>query len=858
MKMAQMTSKPTEQAVAARKEMAARVLTKRSLMAFTLRMNPKYLPGWVHEDICRRLEQFSKDVAAGLSPRLMLLMPPRHGKLLADSTRVPTPQGWVTHGELRAGDEVFHPSGRAVKVLGVSGKDKADIKVTLSNGEEVLCHENHEWTVFSRPSNKWITVETSFLADKVDTDRCRYQLPIAEALEYPNETYTTHPYVLGAWLGDGSRGKPCITGAASDNAITEKIQSLGYGVSAVCIHNTTGVLTTYFSRPRPNVRGRLTKELQDLGIYNQKIIPESYLRLTKALRLELLAGLIDTDGYVNKDGRVIFTSTSRPLINGVMELCEGLGFRPYEQEVQPTLSTSGIQGKQVYWTVGFQPTMAIPTALARKQVTRFAKQRRVGIKSIERITDGEEGHCIQVDSPDGLYLVGGKLTATHNSELASKMFPAWHLGNFPDHEFIACSYNISLAMGFSKKIKALLDDPAYQSVFDARLHPDNRSTEEWAIHGHTGGYVAAGVGGGITGKGAHILVIDDPIKNAEEADSATTREGLWDWYGSTAYTRLAPGAGVLVIQTWWHDDDLAGKLQQAMINDPESDQFEIIKYPAIAEHDEYLDYDTDLIVYDEPPANGKLLRVKGDPLHEARYDIAKLKRIKATIASRFWAALYQQNPVPDDGSYFTKDQFRRAPIPSRLHSNVFVAWDFAISEKQHNDYTVGTVGLQDHNDVLNVAEVVRFKSKDAFFIVEAILNLAKRWYHPSLTLGFEDGQIYRSIEALLKKRMRELKFYPSIVVLKPISDKQARARVIQGRMQQGMVEFNTEGEWYEVVRTEMLRFPAGVHDDCVDSLAWMAQMAVGKEPPRLPQEKKPKSWRDKLSGRAGASTHMAA
>ena len=462
------------------------------------------------------------------------------------------------------------------------------------------------------------------------------------------------------------------------------------------------------------------------------------------------------------------------------------------------------------------------------------------------------------------------------SEIASKMFPAWHLGRHPDHEIIACSYNISLAMGFSKKIKALFDDPAYQTVFEARLNPDNRSTEEWAIHNNTGGYVAAGVGGGITGKGAHVLAIDDPIKNAEEADSATTREGLWDWYGSTAYTRLAPGAGVLVIQTWWHDDDLAGKLQQAMVNDPESDQFEIIKYPAIAEQCEFLDTSTDMIVRydlesdDAPTAliraaamghdttNLQYLRSKGHPLHEARYDIKKLKRIRATIAKRFWSALYQQNPVPDDGAYFTKDQFKRGPLPPLKNSKVYIAWDFAISERAHNDYTVGTVGLQDYDDVLHAAEVVRFKSGDAFFIVESILSLSKRWYHPSLTIGFEDGQIYRSIEALLRKRMRETKFYPSIVVLRPITDKMARGRVLQGRMQQGMVSFNQDAEWYDTVRNEMLRFPAGVHDDCVDSMAWMAQMAVGSEPPQEAKPKPPKSWKDKLRGGIAGASHMAA
>ncbi len=452
------------------------------------------------------------------------------------------------------------------------------------------------------------------------------------------------------------------------------------------------------------------------------------------------------------------------------------------------------------------------------------------------------------------------------SEIASKMFPAWHMGRHPDHELIACSYNISLAMGFSKKIKGILDDPSYQTVFDTRLDPDNRSTEEWGIHNNTGGYVAAGVGGGITGKGAHILIIDDPIKNAEEADSAQVRESIWDWYGSTAYTRLAPGAGVLVIQTWWHDDDLAGRLQQAMqaaaADDDDVDRFEIIKYPAIAEADEYLDTATDMIVRLDPketPQQGlHKLRAKGDCLHEARYDTKKLRRIKSTIAPRFWSALYQQNPVPDDGAFFTKDQFRRAPLPPRRECYVQIAWDFAISEKTQNDYTVGTVGLLDYDDVLHVAEVVRFKSGDAGFIVDAIMKLAQRWYHPSLILGFEDGQIYRSIASLLAKEMKRLSFYPRVEVLKPMTDKKARASPLQGRMQQGRVSFAVGADWYDTVRNEMLRFPAGVHDDCVDSMAWMAQLAIGRQPPQRPKDKKQKSWKDKLKGGAGSLSHMAA
>ena len=241
------------------------------------------------------------------------------------------------------------------------------------------------------------------------------------------------------------------------------------------------------------------------------------------------------------------------------------------------------------------------------------------------------------------------------------------------------------------------------------------------------------------------------------------------------------------------------------------------------------------------------MRSKGDALHPARYDLDKLYRIRSqNKGGRWWSALYQQNPVPDDGGYFTKDQFHRGGVPRISDADVYIAWDFAISEKKQNDYTVGTVGLQDTSDVLHVADQVRFKSGDAFFIVESILNLSTKWYSPTLILGFEDGQIYRAIEALLKKRMRERRIYLSVVVLKPITDKLARARSLQGRMQQGMVSFSVHGEWYDSLRTEMLRFPAGAHDDQVDSLAWMAQLAVGRDAPRNPEARPMKSWRDKL------------
>ena len=230
------------------------------------------------------------------------------------------------------------------------------------------------------------------------------------------------------------------------------------------------------------------------------------------------------------------------------------------------------------------------------------------------------------------------------STLASIAFPAWHLGRHPNHEFISCSYSGSLAMGFSRKVRSLLRDPSYKTAFKTRLDPDSQSAEAW-LTTNGGGYVAAGVGGGITGKGAHVLVIDDPVKNREDAESQNNREANWDWYTSTAYTRLAPGGGVLVILTRWHDDDLAGKLLRATTEG--GDEWTVVKYPAMAEEDEEF-------------------RKTGEPLHPARYDIDSLQRIQRAVGPRDWSALYQQNPVADDGDYFSRSMIQYYEVLLRL------------------------------------------------------------------------------------------------------------------------------------------------------------------------------------------------
>jgi predicted phage terminase large subunit-like protein len=417
-------------------------------------------------------------------------------------------------------------------------------------------------------------------------------------------------------------------------------------------------------------------------------------------------------------------------------------------------------------------------------------------------------------------------------------FPSWHLGRYPHHEFIITSHTASLAEKFSRRIRERLRDKKYGTLFpNTKLHKDSQSVQQWNTE-KGGGLLAAGVGGAILGSGAHVLVIDDPIKNAEEAQSESVLEQIWEWFATTAYTRLAPGGGVLIIMQRWSGVDLAGMLQKKAAAG-EGDEYEVVSYPAIAEEDEKY-------------------RRKGEALHEARYPLERLEAIKRTLDDWMWSALFQQKPTRDEGSYFSKEMVRLYDddeLPPDEELTFYSTWDFAISQKQRADWTVGISAGVDKNGQIWLVDRVRGRM-DSFEIAEAMLQMWED--RPHDIMAGEQGQIKLALGPYLMKEAEDRGLYD--FELQELStgrrDKVQRARAAQGLMRRGKVLIPKNAAWRSELVEELMSFPNGEHDDQVDALAYLGLLIQDlrfiERRTRSPR-KEDGGWRAKLRELMGQS-----
>jgi len=388
------------------------------------------------------------------------------------------------------------------------------------------------------------------------------------------------------------------------------------------------------------------------------------------------------------------------------------------------------------------------------------------------------------------------------SELTSRRFPAWLVGRDPYRHVIFATYNQPFAEDYGRDVRGIIQSDQYRQVFPGTSLAKGSAAAD-RLKTEQGGMLAfVGRGGSSTGRGADYLIIDDPLKDRAEAQSATIRQELWDWFNDTMSTRLMSDTGaIIIIMTRWHEDDLVGRLTDPAnphYNAEEAAQWKIINIPAIAEDDDILG------------------RKPGEALWPSRFGIEYLENFRRRNPVGF-SALYQQRPTPQDGDFFRSEMLPTYSIEQRPRNlRYYAASDHAVSTKQTNDRTCLLIVGIDEDDNIWLVDCwwKRAKSDE---VVEAMIALMKRW--KPLCWWAEGGHISKSIGPFLNKRMREEKVYITIREQTPAADKQQRAQPIAGRAAMGMVKFPAGMAWTEDARQECLKFPGGRHDDFVDALA---------------------------------------
>ncbi len=407
------------------------------------------------------------------------------------------------------------------------------------------------------------------------------------------------------------------------------------------------------------------------------------------------------------------------------------------------------------------------------------------------------------------------------SERVSKKFPAWHLGRNPDDEMIVAAYSIDLARGFSRLARDTLG--AHRDVFGCAVDKDKSSAEEWGVEGHRGGLVAAGVGGPITGRGARIAIIDDPVKNAEDASSETMREKLWEWYQSTFYTRLTPDGRIIIVMTRWHEDDLVGRLlqkeqEEIATGEHVGEKWTVINFPAIAE-------DRDI-----------LGRQIGEPLWpEYGFDLVKLDKIRQDVGSYVFNALYQQRPAAQEGNMFKRHWWRYwqrpgqnlPPVPVRIGDQVYQiqpetlparfdeqlqSWDCTFKDSDGSDLVCGQAwGREAVNKYLLDQALDRM---DIVRTMDEILSMTTK--HPKARLKLiEDKANGSAVMQMLKRKVSGL------VAVQPEGGKIARASAAAPEVEAGNVYLPHPmiAPWVTNFIDTFASFPKVAHDDQVDAFS---------------------------------------
>jgi predicted phage terminase large subunit-like protein len=389
------------------------------------------------------------------------------------------------------------------------------------------------------------------------------------------------------------------------------------------------------------------------------------------------------------------------------------------------------------------------------------------------------------------------------SLLASTYFPAWYLGRHPERYVIAASYGQELADDFGRRVRNTVQSPLHGAIFpESRLSDDSAAVHRFNLTA-SGAYFAVGRGAAITGRGAHLLLIDDPLKDAEEANSPTIRRSLQQWFSTVAFTRLMPDAAVVIIATRWHESDLCGWL----LNEYAAEGWQALSLPAIAE------------------ANDPIGRAEGEPLWPERYPLQTLESIRRQLGSAAFASLYQQRPAPIEGRMFRREWWRFYSAPPASFTQIVMSVDSAFKTGQETDYSAFTIWGNTRSDGIYLLHAWRDRVEFPE-LKRKVKEFADQW-RPNAVL-VEDKA---SGQSLIQELKRDTNL--PIIAVKVDKDKVTRAAAVTPLVEAGKVLLPERAGWLDDYLDELSTFPSAAHDDYVDSttqaLTRLSQPVTGAE-----------------------------
>ncbi len=375
------------------------------------------------------------------------------------------------------------------------------------------------------------------------------------------------------------------------------------------------------------------------------------------------------------------------------------------------------------------------------------------------------------------------------SEFASHLFPAWYLGRFPDRKVIQTAHTAELAVGFGRKVRNLVGSEVYQKIFnDVALSTDSKAAGRWNTNQH-GDYFAIGVGGAVTGKGADILIVDDPHSEQEAAlNDPSVYDKTYEWYTSGPRQRLQPGGAICLVMTRWSKKDLTGSIIKASIERGGADEWEVIEFPAILP--------------------------SGKPLWPGFWPLDQLEALKAELPVGKWAAQYQQDPTSEESAIIKREWWQEWPEKNPPSCEfVIQSWDTAFLAKETADYSACTTWgvFTDENDVANIILLDALQERLEFPDLKTRAYEMYKEYDPDAFIVEAKAAGTPLIFELRRMGIPVGEYVPSRG-----KDKIARVNAVSDLFSSGHV-WAPKKRWAELVIEEFAAFPTGDHDDLVDS-----------------------------------------